>query len=346
MRKIVILTEGNSNPTHAKTATGVLRYRQSEVVAVLDSTCAGKTAQELLQVGGSVPCVASLDEIDADTLLIGIAPPGGGLPESWRSVLHKAMSRGMRIVSGLHVYLNDDEELKRTADQYGVVIHDVRRPPPGITVSGHEARSTTCFRVHTVGHDCGVGKLVVSLEVTRGLKKLGRRAEFVATGQTGVMIAESGVPIDAVVSDFVAGAIEAEVLKHQNEEFVLVEGQGSLIHPMYSGVTLGLLHGCNPQAMIMCLDPTHTRIRHSGAPMPAVEEVISIYERMANVFVSSRVVGVAVNTSSLSASAAEKEIEQTSERTGLPTTDVIRFGVDALVEAVLAEEAESRARSA
>ncbi|MCZ6795977.1 MAG: DUF1611 domain-containing protein [Planctomycetota bacterium] len=346
MRKIVILTEGKSNPTDAKTATGVIRYRRSEVVAVLDSTCAGRTAQEVFGVGGSIPCVASLGDVQADTLLIGIAPAGGRLPESWRAVIRDAMHRGMDVVSGLHFFLSDDDEFRALAETNGVKIVDLRRPPAAPDVAHNRARHTPCFRVHTVGNDCGVGKMVVALEVAEGLRKRGRRARFIATGQTGILIAGGGVAVDAVVSDFVSGAIERQVLQAQDEEFLLIEGQGSLVHPMYSGVTLSLLHGCAPQAMVLCLDPTRTEIRHCDSALPGVDEVIEIYERMAHVIAPSRVVGIALNTSALSVAEADEEIARSQESTGLPTTDVIRHGPLPLVDAVLEAEAESRLRSA
>lgn len=339
MARIVLLTEGKSNPTEAKTATGVLRYRGDEVVAILDSTSAGKTAEEVLGVGGSVPFVASLGEVEADTLLIGIAPAGGGLPESWRKIIRKAIKSGMDIVSGLHTFLGDDSEFRELAKKHRVKLQDVRRPPAGLTVARNLARETPCFRVHTVGHDCSVGKKIAAMELAIALRKRGQRAEFVATGQTGIMISGRGVAVDAVVSDFVSGAIEAEVLELQDREFLVIEGQGSLVHPMYSAVTLGLLHGCAPQAMVMVVDPRRTEIRHSGIPMPPIEDVIAAYERLASFITPSRVIAVAVNTAGFSPAEARDQVRGFEKRLGLPATDVIRYGCDPLVEAVLAAAA-------
>jgi uncharacterized NAD-dependent epimerase/dehydratase family protein len=343
MSRIVILTEGRSNPTDAKTATGVIRYRTDEVVAILDSAYAGRQAEEVLGVGGAIPFVGSLGEVEADTLLIGIAPAGGGLPPAWRATISEALRRGMNLVSGLHFFLADDPEFRELAARHGAKIHDVRRPPPGITVSRNLARHAACFRVHTIGHDCSVGKMLAAIEITAALKRRGRRAEFVATGQTGIMISGWGVPIDAVVSDFVAGAIESLVLEHEDQEFLLIEGQGSLIHPLYSGVTLGLLHGCAPQAMVMVYDPTRTDVRHCDMPMPPLEEVIEIYERLANVIAPSRVVALAVNASKLTAAEADAEVRRARERYGLPAADVLRHGSEAIVEAVLAARAGEKA---
>lgn len=341
MPRILILTEGKTNPTDAKTATGVIRYRPEAVAGILDSTLAGKTCGEVLGVGGDLPVVGSIGDVDADTLLIGIAPSGGRLPESWRRVVREAIERGMEIVSGLHTFLGNDPEFAALARKHGVAIHDVRRPPADLTVSKNAARLSPTFRVHTVGHDCSVGKMLVALEIDRALRNRGRSSRFIASGQTGIMIAGSGVAVDAVVSDFVAGAIEREVLANEDADFLLVEGQGSLIHPMYSGVTLGLLHGCAPQAMVMCLDATRTEVRHCDMPMVSTEIVIDLYERLARVLVpSSRVIGIAINTSRLSEARAEEELERTHQSTGLPVTDVIRYGSEPLVAAVLAAEEE------
>jgi uncharacterized NAD-dependent epimerase/dehydratase family protein len=344
MPRILILTEGKSNPTDAKTATGVLRYRPQDVVGVLDTTQAGRTCAELFGVGGNRPVVANLDDVSADSLLIGIAPSGGRLPDAWRATIRGAIERGMSIINGLHVFISDDPELGALARSRGVRIDDVRRPAPGLTVSKNAARHAGTFRVHTVGHDCNVGKMLVSLEIDRALREQGRRSKFLATGQTGIMISGEGVPIDAVVSDFVAGAIEEFVLANSDQEFLLIEGQGSLVHAMFSGVTLGLLHGCAPQAMVMCIDVSRTEIRHCQQPMPPLELVIDLYERMANLICPSRVIGVALNTSRVSESAAEEAMQRAAETTGLPVTDVVRYGVQPLVRAVIEAEADWRSR--
>ena len=337
MSRMILLTEGMSNPTEAKTATGLLRYRGEEVVAILDSACAGRTAREVFGVGGEIPFVASLDGLEADTLVMGVATAGGELPGGWRAVIAEALRSGMKILNGLHTFLRDDPELAPLAAEHGGELIDVRRPPADLVVSSNEARNTSCFRVHTVGHDCGVGKMLTALELTAALRERGHRAEFLATGQTGIMISGSGIPIDAVVSDFVAGAAEQLVLENRDKEFVLIEGQGSLVHPLYSGVTLGLLHGCAPQAMVMGFDPTRSTIRHSEQEMPPLKKVIELYESLANVMSPSRVVAVAANTSSLDEAAAQKLLTALRDNLGLPAADVVRFGCEPIVDAVLEE---------
>ncbi|MGH7378202.1 MAG: DUF1611 domain-containing protein [Candidatus Methylomirabilales bacterium] len=340
-KRVIILTEGKSNPHDAKTATGVIRYRAEEVVAVLDSTQKGRTAGEVFGVGGSIPFIGKLGELEADTLLIGIAPAGGGLPPEWRPVLREAIERRMELVSGLHYFLGDDPELGPLARARGASILDVRRPPPDVTVSANLAKDLPCFRVHTVGNDCNVGKMLTSIEVARGLQARGKRAEFVATGQTGIMISGWGMPIDRVVSDFVAGAIERLMIERRDAEYLLIEGQGSLIHPLFSGVTLGLLHGCAPQAMILCYEAGRAEVRHANMAMPPLAEVLRIYETMASVIRPSRVIGIAVNTRALSPADADKEVNSAEDRHGLPATDVIRFGAEKLVAATLAERERS-----
>ena len=343
MTRIVLLTEGKSTPSDAKTATGLLRYRTPDVAAVLDSTQAGKTAGEVLGTGGDIPIIATLADAPrgSDTLLIGIAPAGGNLPEPWREVIREAIGRGMSIVSGLHYFIGDDPEFRELAAAKGVRIHDVRRTPEGLTVSRDLARHSRAHRVHTVGHDCSVGKMVASLEITRALKAAGQRAEFVATGQTGIMISGWGVCVDRVISDFVAGAIEEQVLAHDDEEFLVVEGQGSLVHPLYSGVTLGLLHGCAPQSMVMVFDPTRKRVKGTDQVMPPLPDVIRMYELMASIMVpSARVIAVAANTFAMSRAEATRAMASAEEELGIPVEDVIRDGCARIRDAVLARHAE------
>ena len=339
MPRIAILTEGSSEPFAAKTATGILRYRPNDVVAVIDAEHVGKTAGEVLGTGGDVPFVASLEETDADTLLIGIAPAGGRLPEAWRQIVRTALERGMEVISGLHQFLADDEEFSRLATAHGGRIRDVRRPPPGIGVSRDRARRSATHRVHTVGHDCGVGKMVVALEITRALEERGHDAKFIATGQTGILIAGEGVPVDHVVSDFVAGAVDELVARDAAKEFLVVEGQGSLSHPLYSGVTLGLLHGCAPQTMIMTFDPTRDTLRSCGVKAPPLGELIRLYEELASLLTPAKVVAVAANTAALNAEKAARVIDTTEAGLGLPAADVVRDGPEKLVDAILERHA-------
>jgi uncharacterized NAD-dependent epimerase/dehydratase family protein len=336
-RRIVVLTEGHTNPIEAKTAACVIRYRGDEVVAALDSTAAGRRTGELLGVGGDKPIVASLGEApEADTLLIGIAPSGGKIPPRWRPIILEALRRGMDVISGLHEFLCDDAQFAAAARESGAKLVDVRKNDER-DVAKFEPFRTGCLRIHTVGQDCSLGKMLTSVELTRALNARGHDAKFIATGQTGIMIEGDGCPVDRVVSDFIAGAVEKQILANQHHDFLIVEGQGSIVHPKYSAVTLGLLHGCRPQGMILCYEVGRT-VTHGlpSVPLPPLAKVRELNEMMASVLEPSRVIGVAMNTSRVTAAEAEADRERVRAKLGLPVCDVIRHGPDELVEAVLA----------
>ena len=197
-RRLAVMAEGSFTPMDAKTALGVLRYRTSEVVAVIDSGRAGRTCDDCVGVGGDIPVVAGLEAAaahDPDSLLLGIAPQGGSLPESWRRVVAEALLRGWDVLSGLHAFLNDDPELSALAHSKGCTIHDVRRPPAVRSIAARRAASTDALIVLTVGSDCNVGKMTTALEVNAELQGRGIRSAFVATGQTGIFVADHGAAI-------------------------------------------------------------------------------------------------------------------------------------------------------
>lgn len=336
-RRIVILTEGRTIPTSAKTASCVIRYKPNEVVALLDSTQAGRTSGELLGVGGSIPVVAKLaDAPPANTLLIGIAPAGGKLPEAWRKVLLEAIDRGMNLWSGLHDFLSNDPELSAAAAKKSVEIHDVRKNNER-DVSNRLNLREDCLRIHTVGQDCSVGKMLASVELALGLKKRGYDAKFIATGQTGIMVEGDGCPVDCVVSDFVNGATEKLILAHQHHDILLIEGQGSLSHPRYSAVTLGLLHGCIPQGMILVYEAGRKNVHGMDyIPLPPLKKILEVNEMMASLAMPSQVIGIAMNSRLLTPEEAEAERKRVRSELGLPVCDVIRHGPDELVDAIIA----------
>lgn len=336
-RRIVILTEGRTTPTGAKTASCVVRYKTDEVVALFDSTQPGKTAGELLGVGGSIPVVASLaDAPGANTLLIGIAPSGGKLPAAWRKILLEAIDRGMSLVSGLHDFLSNDPEISAAAAKKGVEIHDVRKNNEK-DVSNRQNLREDCLRIHTVGQDCSVGKMLASVELALALKKRGHDAKFIATGQTGIMIEGDGCPVDCVVSDFVNGAVEKLILANQHHDILLIEGQGALSHPRYSAVTLGLLHGCVPHGMILVYEAGRKNVHGMEyIPLTPLKKIVEVNETMASLAMPSKVIGVAMNSRLLSPEEAEVERERVRKELGVPVCDVIRHGSDDLVEAILA----------
>lgn len=335
-RRIVILTEGHTNPHTAKTASCMLRYRGEEVLALLDGTNQGKTSGDLLGVG-KTPVIASLDAApQADTLLLGIAPPGGKIPATWRPIIKHAISRGMTIWSGLHDFVTDDVEFSELAKVHHATLIDVRKNNEH-EIARRRGLRPDCLRIHTVGHDCSIGKMVASVEIVNGLKKRGQSAKFIATGQTGIMVEGDGCPIDCVVADFVAGAAEKLVLKNQHHDFLVVEGQGSLVHPSYSGVSLGLLHGCAPHALVLVYEVGRTKVTGvEHVTIPPLADIKRMNEMMSNANHRCEVIGIAVNSRKLTADEAEVERKRVRDEFGLPVCDVIRHGPDELVDAVLA----------
>jgi uncharacterized NAD-dependent epimerase/dehydratase family protein len=336
-RRIVVLTGGFTQPNVAKTAISVIRYRGADVVAVLDALHAGRTAGEVLGVGGDIPVVASLAEAPTATeLLVGIAPPGGALPNEWRAIIAEAVARGLDVVSGLHTFLGDDPELAAAAAARGVRLFDVRRNREREVAQRRGIRAE-CLRLHTVGTDCAVGKMVASIEIVRSLVRRGVDAKFVATGQTGIMIEGDGCPIDCVVSDFVNGAAERLVLANQHHNVIAIEGQGSIFHPRYSSVTYGLLHGSMPDCLVLCHEVGRSEVwGMEGIPLPSLPRAVEASEAAANLMHPCRVIGVALNGRTASDAELEAARRRVREELGLPACDVFRHGADELAEAVLA----------
>jgi uncharacterized NAD-dependent epimerase/dehydratase family protein len=304
--------------------------------------------QDVRGFGGAIPVVGTIEEGlrgGPTALLVGIAPQGGQLPEAWRDVLAQAIAAGLDVVSGLHFYLGDDPELAALAERAGVRIQDLRKPPPGLPVAHGLARDVEPLTVLTVGTDCNIGKMTGALQVRNALRERGARVGFAATGQTGILIEGWGIAVDSVVADFIAGAAERLVLQacHGND-IVLVEGQGSLVHPGYSGVTMGLLHGTLPDAMILCHLPSRTYPyggdgAYSWMPLPGPADAIRLCEAVVEPLKPSRVIAVSLNTWDLTDAQARDAVARTEDETGLPATDPVRFDPAPLVDAVLAEQA-------
>ena len=331
-RRILLLTEGRTTPLSAKTATGVIRYGRGRVVGLIDSIQAGQTAGALLGVGGDIPVCASLGQApEADTLIIGIAPAGGALTRGMRGVIREAIGRGMHVESGMHYFLSDDEQFVRLAKLSGATLTDLRKNTER-DVARFEAFDPDCLRLHTVGNDSCVGKMLVSVELARGLAMAGCDTKFVATGQTGMLIEGDGCAVDSVVSDFVGGATERLVLAAQGHEAMVVEGQGSLANPRYSGVTMGLLHGCLPDGLVLCYEAGRTEIV-GLEPMllPPLEQIMQTFHSVANLHHLCRFIGVAINGRLLSDDACLREKESVQKRLNLPAWDVVREGIEGLV---------------
>uniref|UniRef100_A0A832I053 DUF1611 domain-containing protein n=1 Tax=Eiseniibacteriota bacterium TaxID=2212470 RepID=A0A832I053_UNCEI len=354
-RRLALLAEGAFTPLDAKTAVGVLRYRPEEVVAVIDGSRAGATAGALVGVGGDVPVVADVAAaaaLGADGLLIGIAPQGGGLPEAWRAPVREALARGWDVLSGLHVALADDPEFAALAARGGAVIHDVRRPPAERPVAAARAAAVDALVVLTVGTDCNVGKMTAALETVAALRARGARAAFVATGQTGIFLADRGAAVDAVAADFVAGVTERLVLEAADgADVVVVEGQGALFHPAYSGVTLGLLHGACPSALVLCHECGRAGVRRRGAddptfPLPPLPAARAAYETASAWLRPARVVAAALHTGRLDAADARAACADAAAALGVPATDPVRFGAAPIADALLAFREARRATHA
>jgi uncharacterized NAD-dependent epimerase/dehydratase family protein len=335
-RRYVILAEGLFGEPGSKTAMGVIRYGRDQVVAVLDSTRAGRDTAEWLGPEHSAPIVGTFGEALAHqptALLIGTAPQGGRIPPDWRATIVDAIVHGLDVVSGLHEFVSDDPEFSSLAATHGVELVDHRRPPERHEVAMGRQHRPGSRVILTVGSDCAIGKMTVALELRRAAVEAGLAAVFVPTGQTGIMIEGWGVSVDRVISDFLNGT--AEWLVEQAEEmgdWIFVEGQGSLDHPAYSAVTLGLVHGTTPHAMVLVHQPGRSghygweRTTGQRSPTKSVAENIRLYEHVANAVAPSSVAAVALNTALLAEAEARAEIERVARETGLPVDDPYRFG--------------------
>jgi len=343
-RRYVILAEGQFGEPGSKTAIGVIRYGRDAVVAILDSTRAGRNASEWLGPLFDIPVLATLDEAlphRPTALLIGIAPAGGKIPAPWRGTILAAIEHGLDVVSGLHEFVSDDPDFTAAAATHGVTLTDHRRPPDRYEVAVGRAHRPGSRVVLTVGTDCAIGKMTVSLELRKAALEAGLQPVFVATGQTGIMIEGWGVAVDRVISDFVAGTTEWLVEQAEGMgDWIFVEGQGSLDHPAYSPVTLGLVHGATPHALVLVHEPGR-RVHHGwedrsghAADIKPLRQTIEAYELVAGLVAPSRVLGIALNTSRLAESAARAEIARVESESGLVADDPVRFGAQRLLDAL------------
>jgi uncharacterized NAD-dependent epimerase/dehydratase family protein len=252
-------------------------------------------------------------------------------------VLEECIAAGLDLESGLHEFVSDDAELAALARERGVELRDLRKPPAGLNVPTGENLTHGSTSILTVGSDCAIGKMTVALELDREARSRGIRSEFVPTGQTGIAIAGWGISVDAVVSDFIAGAAEQLVLEgvERGGEVLFVEGQGSLLHPGYSGVTLGLIHGAAPHAYVLCHKADQRFVdENERFPMPPMSELADLHERMSLIARPAKVRAIALNTRDIDEAAARRAVEETEAETGLPADDPVRFGAGKLVDAL------------
>lgn len=339
-RKWLVLTDGWLTSRNAKTAHGVMRYGRDPIAAVLDSEHQGNDLSSVMpSLKHSAPIVGTVSEgiaAGATSLLLGVATPGGWIPDHWRPWLKEALEASMEIANGLHGFLGEDPELVDLADRHGGRLWDVRKPPDAIPLNSGLAITAPQRIVGTVGSDCAVGKMTVSLELTEAARAKGWSPEFIATGQTGILIAGKGIAVDRVISDFVSGASEQLVVDADaSSDVLLVEGQGGLWHPAYSGVTLGLLHGSAPEVLVLVHRAGREAIEEPPyTKLPPLDHVVKTYEDIASWVRPCKVACVALNCGGMSDEEASSHIQDAEELTGLPAGDVWRGDSEKLWAAV------------
>jgi len=340
--RVAILLHDGIRGEQGKTGLAFLRYSEATIVAVIDQDCVGDSLVRLRRIDRDVPIVADVTTALAyhpNVLLIGIAPSGGQLPPAWKEEIKQAVKAGLSVVNGLHTPIRSlfEEELVLQSGQW---LWDVREEPPGLGIGGGRARFLSAKRILTVGTDFSIGKMSTSLELVKIAKKRGYRAKFLATGQGGMMISGGGIPLDAIRVDFAAGAVEKMVLEagETGEDFLFVEGQGSLFHPGSTAV-LPLLRGTQPTDLILVHRAGQREIRNfPEIKIPPLSEVVKLYEMLASgvgAFGEIKVKGIALNTFHLEEETAKQEIEKVSEMTGLPCNDVVRFSGENLFSALV-----------
>jgi uncharacterized NAD-dependent epimerase/dehydratase family protein len=328
-RSWIVLADGYLTSRNAKTAHGVIRYSTDSIAAVLDRDHAGRSIAEVLPgLGRDAPIVGSLGdalEFDPTSLLLGVATPGGWMPEHWRAWMIEALEAKLEIANGLHRFLRDDPELVELAERHGARLWDVRDPPRDIPLFSGANLNDPRPVVLTVGTDAAVGKMSAALELVAAANATGRRAEFIATGQTGILIAGWGIAVDRVISDFTSGAAEKLITDANRESDVLVvEGQGGLWHPAFAGVTLGLLHGAAPHVIVLCHQAGRTAIEEPPyTKLPPLSEMIDAYERNAATVRPAKVACVAVNCGGLDGTARARAIAEIETEAGVPAGDVM-----------------------
>jgi len=316
------------DPLSAKVAQGICDWRPGASV--------GQLRIEGCKADMGLPdmTVAEAREAGAETLVIGVANRGGMISDAWQSMLIEAIEAGMDLAAGLHTLLRDQRMLADAARANGVTLHDVRLPERKYPIGDGAKRAGK--RVLAVGTDCSCGKMYTALALEKAMLDAGRKASFRATGQTGILITGEGVPLDAVVADFMAGAVETLTPPNDEDHWDIIEGQGSLFHPSFSGVTMALVHGGQPDALVLCHEPTRTHMR--GLPhfdVPSMDDLAPLALQLAHrVNPDCRVIGCAVNTAALSDADADAYLKEIEDRMGLPAVDPYRHGAARLAAAL------------
>ncbi len=334
-KRYLILAEGKSgDPHYGKTMRGVVAYSPHPTVAILDSERAGEAHE-------GIPIIATVEEAlpyEPTAALVGVATQGGRFPPAWRHLLKASIAAGLDVESGLHEFITDDPELMGLAERHGVELRDLRKPPADLNVPTGENLEVPAKIVLTVGSDCAIGKKTVAIELDREALRRGLKSVFVPTGQTGIAIAGWGIAVDAVVADFLAGAAERLVVEGaaRGGELLFVEGQGSLVHPAYSGVTLGLMHGAAPHAYVLCHVAGASSVEgYPDHPLPALTELVELHQRASLPVRPAPVAAIALNTRGLDEDEAHAAAAAVEAETGLPADDPVRYGGAKVLDAVL-----------
>ena len=328
-RTWLVLADGFLLERNAKTAHGVIRYSKDRIAAVIDRDHAGRSLRDVMpELGRDAPIISSVGEgldLEPTSLLLGVATPGGWMPDHWRAWIIEALKDGLEVANGLHKLLRDDPEFVSLAEEHGGKLWDVREPPPDIPLFSGRSLEIPQQIVATVGSDCAVGKKTVAIELAEAGAKAGRATEFVATGQTGILIAGRGIAVDRVIADFVAGAAEKLVCDcNPSSEVLLVEGQGSLWHPAYSGVTLALLHGSAPHALVLCHQAGREAIEEPPfTKLPPIRTMIETYQQTAATVRPARVACIALNCKGLDETEARRLMDDLERELSLPVGDVL-----------------------
>ena len=342
-RRLALLTQGGLDIYRNKTAMGMLRFRPEDVVCVIDPKHAGQDLKRITGVGAGIPIVSSVAEavrMGIEWLVIGVATPGGTLPDALKPQVYEAIRNRIGVISGLHESVNGDPNLVALSARYAVELVNLRRVPDdeAHTIGKAHARQTKAYRVLTVGTDANIGKTTTALELERLLQAERINARFVSTGQDGKLVTGRGVCIDRVIANFASGAVERLVMHEaRGVDVLVIEGQDSILSPPYSGVALALLHGSCPDAMILCHAPTRTVHRHTDVPIPPLDTYRRLYEQMLAPFHPGKVVAISLNTLGLDDTEARAALAAASGETGLPAADPVRHpdGIRVLADAVL-----------
>ena len=322
----------STDPVGIKTSRGLAEFRRED--------CIGEFRHDDCPLTLDLPRMTPHEAVAAGaaTLVLGVANSGGTMEPALVDDAAAALEAGLNVAAGLHQRLRDNPRLAALAEARGLQLFDVRDPPADLRVGNGYPRPGR--RLLTVGTDCSVGKMYATLALTHGVRGRGVAADFRATGQTGILIAGAGVAVDAVVADFISGAVEQLAPARQDDGWDLIEGQGSLFHPSFAGVSTGLLHGAQPQVIVVCHDPTRPHMRGiAGRSLPSLEECLAENLRVARV-TSPRVraAGICLNTSAMTPEEGRLVCDRTADRMGLPCTDPVAFGVEALVDEILCRE--------